>query len=1491
MGWEFIPPRRPFSFILQDLEFVTAEGAVALAALVECLRSSCKCDVKVRFDSRGKRWVNALHLEQLMSDKWLPDFSVPPTKIDDHQAYPLWRYNVNQHGDCEETAGRISGQVAEMLKSFHYSLRDEVATATKVIFTEALLNIFEHAYASHQERVAFEAITLTLSPEFRSLKEMAYVTAEELAWFENYEGRLILEVALADYGRNVPATLWEAYCKEHPKFCTAAGLNLGTTKGQIERSKFHHNISFWSFDHKSTRKIPEQFSSELALLNWRGLHRALNSIARFNGCLIMRSGQARTGYVFDERGSTALSPISVRHHEFPGTSLTVRIPIIPHQYPSKISTDKRSPATTPIIKPKKVIGAYEINKGALNLSGFPPGLISTIGVAHPFKTYNEKTVQELLSIIRQVPPHVVSFHLFSSLESATLIDQLTAFQDNSFSLNLGPPRLTAFYRPGENLIWKFVGLIPEFARAFISNLEMNGIAEIGNDTNLQAFADRLTRAYSPLLRINNTSLELITFNGQLSFDSMSEAMQLAFQQWSEKTSETWLFDRPEDVVLLTTGRMVKKYVSVLRVLHGDEMVAQSVGWKFAYILEDLRQKYPQLCIVTESEASYFIARILLLDKDAIDIFIGAPLGGQLEGRSIVVFADAIHKGETLVSLLEELNSCVAVICCIDLRKESSSTITDKSIPLTGLLRYSFEPGEISSSLLAQSTYNILEVDAVTHIPSEGATLDSFQLGTNEERDEFITRSPNLFRYGLHRSGGRTHVVSLSNKDILRLHHDQVLQWIKEIITLEIETLSKSIEVEDIVFFTRSEAETKGIVEELAEGLRSHERNVFQAIIPVVPSGPQEIFGRPIQELFHALQSFGSLELFSHPSNFLAVYLDDACVSGKSLLNFLLQVSNARSTYLPSAVLAVPILSRFSPAEESFYRRVCKSLHTVEIPNNQIPFTFSPLFRLQIRSFEKLQSSYLYELLTNLSAKRSWLDARLQKYIETILNNFFVLLSNTARTSSGALPFQHPFYNGERSAQVILSYQVLRIRHLLSLQEQNVGVLSELLSGILYACSIDDDSLLVMLALEPDLLNNPQILRECRSDITNLATRALSSEGTEPGIKSDALVVLALLGQKLIHRVPDLLSGISNQPDLIDQLLVLLLTQTPKPKVWSTDIDEIIQRCASVLPPKEFSYVRGCLQSFGEFSEPTNIHTRSEARKAIKTLIARTSIHSKGHSALKTINTWLLNPSSDRYLSDASDLQNKLHEAVTIIRSAIIPGLNGLYWWAEQESYLLEAALAIRDSRVQVIININKIESLLNTLGHGPIGADAADSIQELWVAIREHSQINASDIYLAGSIPASSTTPPTLERWTPELFCAPLEIAFNLEYKFQMGINISSSWEKAAQGLALIVVPVPLKPVREVFRLLVEDMQMHGEKDSRNIYFSLESYKGRECLMANFNNLVISGDSPGSKKSQAKALNLASQFGFIVEPDGPKRSGEIYRVKVIFPDFLYVRCE
>ena len=1489
LGWEFIPPARPYEFVLRELTFVTAEGAVSLAALVDCLRTICNCEVRLKIDPRQKGWIAALRLDQLIMNKWVKSFPNLPKEVRESWAYPLWRYSLGNLDDCRKTAERMGFQIGKIVETENREIASQISFAARTIFTEGLLNIFEHAYTRRREKVTFEAITVTPVPDVNELRKKAYVSPEELNWFEEHDGRLMIEVAVADIGRNVPATLGKAYCQDHRSACTELfRMRLGSNVDQLARAKLHHDIGHWAFDHASTRKSKKDFPDELAMLNWRGLHRALNTTAKFGGCLVMRSGQARAGYTFNRDGGTPLTPGSIKQHEFPGTTLVLRFPII--------DRTTRSVASGPITKlARRVTGSVLIPESTFtvknikgSLANLSPGRVHTVAIAHPYRKYGENELKQLLSIIREIPPNVISIHFFCSFESSMLLEQLSAYQAEPL---LGPPRLAAFYNPGENLRWKFVGIIPEGARALVSSLETTGVARIPNNHEIQLFARRLVHAYDPMIKSDETSLKLIHFNGEVSDESYHLAMQTVFIEWVKKTSHIWVYERPNEAVRLPTGRLVRRYVSVLKALYSEELFARAMGWKFSSIVRRLRRDYPDLCIVTESAASYFIARILLLeDEEDVEIFIGSLPNGSRSNRAVIVFADAVHKGGTLGSLLRRCQNCVATICAIDLREPNSWIFEERTETVEGLVSFPFDPVEVPTE--ADLDVKVLEVDAVTHIPYETPRMESFQIGTSQIRDSFVRDHTEIFRFGLHRSGRRVHTFSIDNDELIRLYHNELCEWVESIVSDQLHTVRKRNARTAVVIFTRTEASIKNIAALLGKRFPIRFRNVevYTAIIPVVPSGVRELFGRPADVLLHGLQSSGSPQLFApEPTNFLAVYLEDACVTGKTLVNFLIQVSKAGTSQLPLAVVAIPIVSRFSPAEETFYTDVCRGVSSAST-GKQIPFSFQPLFRLQIRSFERMQESPIFELVSTLSNDEVAFGPRLRSYIQRINQNLSVYMSLVPKTNEQALKLQHPFFPATHQAAIVASDRTLRLRHLIALAEQNVGVLSVVLHELLSACTANDYTLLSMLAMEPDLLKASPLNRECRLDVTNLALRALSAKDVTEAVKSDGLAVIAFQGAPLLNKLDDIIPAIGAVPDLVDECLLFLLNQIANNKTSLSSLQEAIDHCKSTLAVEEYAYIRGYIKGLQETSEPSNIHTQKGALRAIRKLIATTSSHSQGHSTLKAVNNWLLRDPEKRYSTTLSALKVTISDALSTIRGAVLPALNGLLWWAERSSYNMQAALDFRQAWFRVSIDVNNLETFMAELGEGPIGRLAAQQIGDLWIGVRDNSQINAADKYLSGSL-AGTHKPPVIELWAREFFCAPFDIALDIASKFNLTISLASSWEQSAEGLYVVVVPVPLRAVSQVFRLLFEDMQKHGNPNSFAMEFLLERTNHDEHLIAVFRNDVLVDDTPGSGKSQRRAKKIAQDNQFSVDYMPPTGSHEPYEARVTFSEILYIRCE
>jgi hypothetical protein len=1505
MGWEYVPSVLGYEINIEEVTYATAEGAVTLAALVDYIQSSSDAKVTINIDRQSKRWVNALQLDQLTKG-WLPNFAAPHANLAGAcYVYPLWRWSITDYATCHRIARQIGAQVSGLLESLGYSEIHDLADSTMWIAYEALLNVYEHAYMEGQDPRAFGAITLTPVPAKDDENALAYATAEERRWFDEYRGKgLMLEIAIADYGKGVPASLWNSFFRlKAPRFKPGKGKSLAAVVKSQDRAALHHEVCLWAFDHQSTRKSEGDFLDDYARQNWRGLHRALNTAARFYQCLVLRSGVARTGYAFFRNGASHLTRREVSmQREFPGTGIVIRIPILRgRNYDINYrGADEVRKEELPI----EVTDVLSINEAQKKLERQHAGKVTFVGLAHPFKTYQYDDVRYLRDVATRIPPRFIAIHAFARLESPMLLEHLHAFDDNAEVNRVGLPRLFGYWTPGSQFLrWKFMGKMPAYTNSIITELEKNGIAPISVENKpMRNFANNLASVYAPYIAIEDGYLRLMLFEGRLASEGavIDRMIDKVFNQWKEQTKEAWEYDHATNglYVRMGAGRLVERYVSILKMLYQENIFTRVLGWRFISLFREFKARVKNPCVVTDSLASYFIINKLLeAESEHIPIFENeAPTVGGKK-YDVLIFTDVIHKAENLKECLSKNRGCKYIVSCVDIREKGEALSPDSSVKVVSLINYRFDPGEKVEEAVTELT-RVLEVDAVTHIPMKNPSPESLRLGMSAERNEFIVAHPDLFRYGLSHSGGRIHIATLKSNKLVDSHKGLVLEWLKETIAAELDAYksraggfdadAQAKGRQNIVFFTRNESNIKDLVEELSVRLREEQTgwNFFSVALPFVPFGPREVFGRlePDLDLLEGLKLAGStgLPFRDDIKRFVAVYLDDACVTGKSLLNFINRVSTASHSQRPSAVIAIPLLSRFSPAEEHFFTSICKEIHMAFDPDARILFSFRPLFRLQVRSFERLQSTPVYQVIAEMSQSKGHLLPRLQNdYLNKVMERYRNEVSNVEQDSISAEVYSHPFYLGAGPRTEIVSSIVLEIRHLIALLEQNVGVLSELLNKVLSACESRDYGLLVMLALEPSLLETSPLRSECRSKISDLAMSALLSGETSDGIKSDALCVLAFQGRPLLNNLPQILRVVWLNNDLVNQLLTFLLTRANHDRTWFATVLEAVDSNESYISVEVRHFIRTCVMFSEESLQPATVVDEPSARWAISQLVAKTSYHAEGLTSMNDVTNWLEGGTYERRFK-AQNVRDLLREAIKFIRASLLPGLEGLYWWAG--SKLNQRAVNdLSKALISVKANLYHLEQHTEDLGTGALDARTVQLIKKIWNSIRKYSLKRGPDKFLSRPQDPES---PVIEEWMPGFFCLPFESILDLcdvrkivPKDVSMNSNTSSS---------VVVVPVAEKHVRRIFDLLLSDMIAHGEPDSFEFHFEVDDVVKQ--LNVVFSNRVRQTDEQGGGMSQEQVRAIAEQpdVDILIQFVAPRR-GQVYKVIITFIDVMHIQ--
>ena len=1468
LGWEPSPFRtdEPCVFRLINLPWATAEGVVSLATLVDCLRHASHRRVTVSIDRTAELWSDCLGLTQLVSDSWNESIGgVKP--IRGCWVLPLFRTELTSERICSEISGLLTDHTATLFRELKRTTSRDVLDSVGLFLREATFNVFQHAYDS-DSRGLFGSITVTPVPSEEDLAGLPYTTKEELKWFKTWAGHgLMLEAAIADCGVGIPLTLWRDYADNHPSHVRdfKHALTLGPTLAAAARAELHGRVVLWAFDHRSTRKSPADFPDRLAALTWRGLHRAMNSVARMAGCVILRSGQARIGHAFHADGTGQITLPGVQKWEFPGTAFVVRIPL-----------GVRERRTFPVHQPPPprleltfdaIVRASRVSHDLLPPIGRAAPMVA---VCHSFRGVNQDDIGWLLDRITSLPPHLLQVHFCLRFTSDNILSQLHAYSQDAWDL----PRLVVFWAHDHMPQWKFVGIAPEPARALIRDLEAHGIAKIGEDPVVKGVARRLANSYAPHLSIEDGTIRISPFRFDVTGVDVSMVLQEAFDEWCSESPRTWIFEEVGTAIRLRSGRLVKRYACVFEMLRANEFLTQVLGWRLATILGSVEAGVRPV-IMADSDAANFIARSLLLEqKEHYDIAL--PDSQTIEqARPTVAFVDAIHRGDILRSLLARSPHVQRAISCLDLRPPSVASIAaDKSVSLTCLLHFPFDAGEISEA--DSRGMRILELDRVTQVPGPSADTNLYQLGTNQERLTFLYSHPQLFKYGIQQSGGRTHVVTLSTTALVKSYSPRLLRWILELVhqACSSETISA---FDSIVIFVRTDANLQDLLLDLGQALaRDLASRVFGVRIPTAPAGEREVFGRAVPELLRNIVDVSGSNLgfaFSTPRRYVAVFLDDACVTGRGLLNFLVRVARAGAEQTPAAAIVIPLVSRFSPGEEFFYSDAIREIQSSCGSAAHVPLFFKPLFRLQVRSFDSVESSPAGRLLSALNRSMPLLDARLDGYLNMIAASL-ELSGPLRRAGTSTEVCSCPFYSGPVAPPHEVSTGIIWIRHLIALQEQNVAVSSELLVRLREACEAGDYGLLTVLAVEPTLLETPPLRRECRKDVIELAVSALRAR-VAPSVISNALCVLAMCSAALLDNIPEVLAVIGNDTALLDQFITFLWYCVPRAR-WPIIRDAVRQRG---LPAATQELLIKYLGAFDEIATADPVTSDEGARQILTEALEETIYHGDAYMACQRLNAWVLSPDeAERAAAESLDIQRLVREAVEATRRVVLPATTALAFWARTHGQHGRAESELQRAWARATYTLNDLAAHADGLAPGPIGRVGAEEIAKLWTDVRRWTQFAGPHSYLARDIALQDADQGVFERWMPEFFSLPWEVAAQASTALGSAISISSAGDPA-----VVVVPIPCSEMRRIFNLLFIDMKRHGTGTGDTMVFRrTDSEAGFVALIQNERR---KDDAKGSGMSQRTVARLAKRYG--VDVTFPSKHDESpYVVQLLFTNVL-----
>jgi hypothetical protein len=680
-------------------------------------------------------------------------------------------------------------------------------------------------------------------------------------------------------------------------------------------------------------------------------------------------------------------------------------------------------------------------------------------------------------------------------------------------------------------------------------------------------------------------------------DEALNKLMMSLGEYNNGNVRRWFWKREEghnEALRTSSGKLVRQYVAPYPLCAGEPVIAKVFAGALYFLLTKKLGFIDDDTITVMLDSggsSYLVAKLLhqhlrrsltlriVHPQEAVDL--------SSSDKNLIAFADVIHTGTQIGDGLAQLRSRVpvrAVVTCLDLRADPAPSTWEE--PVYSIVTWRF-PRPLKEPL--GGNFKIYAVDAITKQILDGGTLRAakayhsllWRSPAEPERDLFtedeinLLRAPGRFRYGFQGFGGRTHIVRYDTKalvaDVTLLH--LVASCVVRSL-LDAGTLRQD---EDIVLFARDESflwfEVRKLSIAIAQKLRAAKSSwagrVFASPIittkhaggqtvryhlmaqlnPMELLEGQETGARSGQQLVLQLDSMRARPPMPLGSDFRAVYVEQAAITGRAIREFLLAMTEM--TTPPRGVHLVPLVNKLSPSEEALLHRVSSLTRTdINVPalprvspereaQPNIFVSIRSLLQLRIRSYQTFEHSTLFRQLDRVirqakqhivPAVRDWASHVQRLRLDPL----------TGGRAQGALNLceQFPACAVESEACTV-SVDVIYFRHLLGLYQQGLPVLDELLLCFrrLVESGSGDPTLLVVFALEPEFLGDP-MLAPFSWDVAQLALRVVR-DGREVGLRSNALWVLFLQERLFVTEAKEIARTCALDPALSAQWLALL----------------------------------------------------------------------------------------------------------------------------------------------------------------------------------------------------------------------------------------------------------------------------------------------------------------------------------------------------------------
>ncbi|HLG17434.1 MAG TPA: hypothetical protein VJH03_23525 [Blastocatellia bacterium] len=1456
LGWRVVRASHPMEISFQELRSATSEGVNALAVLCDSLDfSRTQGVIELVFDKTSLALAEAMGFGNLSKIRPRSDVELTWHRLKDSYTTGPNTFELRDETAVAALAQQIVECSVRAVADLFPEGLSELADSVHRIATEALLNVYEHAFRERQVSPSvMVCASMTRARDFISPTQGAEHEVER-TWVEQFADRYIFDLAISDAGVGIPRTLWLNSKERYPElFDRLSRVGSGSDKFKLLRAEVHRVLCIDAFHHESTCKQVREFHNDYHALNWRGLYRGRQRVIALGGFVALSSGKGRAGFAAIGREAQEFLHSFVGGSDLPGTTLVVRFPLPVERLDSPRTPRPLIPREArPVLTPSLSRWQHAASGSARKLrkegrrdkkSQLDAALV---GLVFPFCPLSSEhlgpagprsviPVSQLLRELRTLEPELIPilFCVDPMDEPLFILGRAAA----DWSLAMGHPRLVAIWQSNmRRLSWRVAGVVPAEAVGMIRELEDEGRFKIVDDTPeaCAVLARELSVNYPAFVDLDpNDVVTLKVFAARIDPDCEQQAFEIAFaDHWSRyEVKQSVVTDELDRPVRLHTGTLVRRYLCVLYLVESSTMLASIIGRKMIDILAEARSHGKSCSLVTDDDGSSFVAKRLLCDQEKPPRAITRHEALRLPaGSEVVLFVDAIFRGRTVTELAQTLAArslrVRGVITCVDLRRVPAETISE-GIPVRTLMKIErFQPDECMPGALPGVE---IQVDRVTHVPVIADASDFLKIAPTQEATNLL--SPGAFDHGLHQRGGRLHTISLPVSRLLASKRAELnrclIRKLRDFLT---EHAGKTT---DVVFFYRSESEIGREVSAICKGLVAEglirPGQAYHRPIPTAQRGARTIFSHIAVELLAQCQPLDSqLSMFTTRvpgDEFVALYLDDAAVTGRAVRSFVFRaMRNAKR--LPKAIMALIVVNRLSPGELRLFS-LCHTLEpvldtppqgaagapAVELgPNDlemkkpasrRVPFTLDSLFRLQVYSREEAIRSHA--LLRRVREHEAIPNREVRGYLQTLVDK----LGSTSKE-----PVRHIFSPKMSSDSAPLSTGSAQLRHLLALHQQNEGVVAEILGTFADLKSSGDRTLLNVLALEPELLDEPPLSGSCRSDIVDLCVDTLISSGSISD-KSDSLAVLSWYETQLFANLTRIAPHLLRDESLCKQLVLFMLTVFSPSDRYRNQFLDAMDRCSDSADSgvkEQALWARDAVA--GSVSSNKRLHaikSFADAESCLRELVARMARHSPDldvhwEGLINQLRPMLEDWNNYGLQEARSNVFQNMRPAFDLVDQVFIPALAALIFRARDVGDE-DAAIELREAHEEATVLLSRLRPLI-PVSEEDVTHERVSQLLSVFDELRKVTwagKWSSSDVLSYADL---GLQPAAICKFLPHFYSAPGVVLYRLINQARREAGLPPN--DVDLGPKVVVCNVPVDPLRRIMFQLIDNVSKHGE--------------------------------------------------------------------------------